>query len=124
MYLTVFYFQIDNKSGPSATLMDAKAIHATNKTFLFGSRFSSDARHVIAGVEHYLHVWDSRSGSHLSTLTLHSVYKYPLSVSTKANLIATGSLIHTAIKVYYSHILLIYVSILCITCFSRILLTC
>ena len=79
--------------------MDAKAIHATNKTFLFGSRFSSDARYVLAGVEHYLHVWHADNGSLLSTLTLHSVYKYPLAVSTQSNLIATGSLIHTAIKV-------------------------
>ena len=47
----------------------------------------------------YLHVWESETGRHLSSIMIHSVYKFPFAVSRTRNLVATGSNIHTAIKV-------------------------
>ena len=47
----------------------------------------------------YLHVWEAETGRHLSSIMIHSVYKFPFAVSRTRNLVATGSNIHTAIKV-------------------------
>ena len=47
----------------------------------------------------HLHVWEAETGRHLSSIMIHSVYKFPFAVSRTRNLVATGSNIHTAIKV-------------------------
>ena len=69
------------------------------EVFFFGSTFSADGRYTVAGHSHYLYVWASLTGQHLSTITIHSVFKFPFAVATRGNLVATGSNIHTAIKV-------------------------
>lgn len=52
-------------------------------------------------VRRYLHVWEAESGAHISSIMIHSVYKFPFAVSRTRNLVATGSNIHTAIKVRF-----------------------
>ena len=83
-----------------AKLIDVKAIGATNKTYLFGSSFSVDGCQVLSGHEHFIHLWSSDTGRLVATINLHSTYRFPLAVSQNSNLIATGSMIHTAIKVW------------------------
>lgn len=77
--------------------------------FFYGSTFSADGRYTVAGHSHYLNVWAANSGQHLSTITIHSVFKFPFSLSSKDNLVATGSNIHTAIKVNNKIVITFYI---------------
>ena len=89
-----------NVESYDAMLMDIKAISGNNETFLFNSKFSPDERHVVAGEGHFVHIWNAADGVYLSRINIHSVYKFPMAVSPRYNIIATASNIHTAIKVW------------------------
>ena len=86
-------------------LLDAKQVYQRcgknpQKLYLTGARFSKERQYVLAAEDHFLYIWSSESCQVLSVVTLHSVYTFPMAVSEHANLVATGSTIHTAIKVW------------------------
>ncbi len=81
-------------------IMDMETIKATDQTHLFDSTFSYDGKYVIAGDTNFLHIWKASHGTHVSSIMIHSVHQFPFSVCHHANLVATGSNIHTAIKVW------------------------
>ena len=89
-----------NLQSGESYIMNVEAIGANNDTFLFGSTFSHDGRFVLAGETSYLHIWITSTGNHLSSIMIHSVYKFPFAMSPISNIVATGSNIHTAIKIW------------------------
>lgn len=83
-----------------AKVVNVKAIGATNKTYLFGASFTYNGKYIVVGEDRFLHIWDALSLAFLSTIQLHSVSGFPFTVSPSLNLVAAGSTIHTAIKVW------------------------
>jgi hypothetical protein len=54
----------------------------------------------MVGDEKFLHIWEnSEAAPFISTINLHSTSGFPIAISHTRNLVATGSTIHTAIKV-------------------------
>ena len=83
-----------------AKLVDTKAINVNSNTFLFGSSFSMDGRYLLAGSHANLHIWSTENCKLVSTMLLHTNNRFPMAMCLQNNLAATGSNIHTAIKVW------------------------
>ena len=64
------------------------------------SSFNFDGCSVLAAADNFLHVWSTKTGASTFTVNLHSTPGYPIAVSSQRNLVATGSTIHTAVRVW------------------------
>ena len=66
------------------------------------SSFNYDGKLVLASSENNLHIWNSISGEHLQMIIIHSTvdFPFPWAVSKSRNIVATGSTINTAVRVW------------------------
>lgn len=67
---------------------------------IMSSTFNFDGKLALAIDENYLHVWSTETANLLNSINIHSTPNFPLAVCRNRNLVATGSTIHTAIKVW------------------------
>jgi len=83
------------------TLMNSETLAIDvhpRKVSVARATFSGDGRWVLGCVDHFLHVWNPEDGSLLHTVRLHTFAGFPVRVIR--NLVATGSTIHTALRVW------------------------
>jgi len=66
------------------------------------SAWSADGRLILATTDSALHVWRAVSGGLVRSIALHTMAEFPLAVARggRRNLVATGSTLHTAIRVW------------------------
>jgi len=66
------------------------------------SSWSADGTLILATTDTALHVWRADSGTLSRSIPLHTMAEFPLAVSRggRRNLAATGSTLHTAIRVW------------------------
>jgi len=66
------------------------------------SAWSADGRLILATTDSALHVWRAVSGALVRSIALHTMAEFPLAVARggRRNLVATGSTLHTAIRVW------------------------
>ena len=81
-------------------LMETESLGHAEDLFLYSACFSSDDCYVVAAQANYLHVWEAVTGSLVTSIELHISFRYPLAASKKRNLVATGSNLETAIKIW------------------------
>ena len=88
-----------NVSNCSSTLMVSPKNTAQ---VIASSSFNYNGKLVLANSENVLNVWSSETGSLMHTINIHSTtdYPFPVAVSRSKNLVATGSTIHTAVRVW------------------------
>lgn len=86
-----------NVTDNSSKLMNT---HSSNSQIIMSSTFTFDGRLALASAENFLHVWSTDSAAFLHSINIHSTPDFPVSVSPNRNFVATGSTIHTAIKVW------------------------
>lgn len=67
---------------------------------IMSSTFNFDGSLALASDENFLHVWSTETATLLNSINIHSTPNFPLAVCRNRNLVATGSTIHTAIKVW------------------------
>lgn len=66
------------------------------------SSFSYDGQLILASTNNYLNIWNSSDGEFVRRITIHSTvdFPYPWCVSKTRNVIATGSTIDSAVRVW------------------------
>jgi len=65
------------------------------------STWSADGRLFLATTDTALHVWRAENGALSRSIPLHTMAEFPFAVSRgRRNLAATGSTLHTAIRVW------------------------
>ena len=65
--------------------------------------FSYNGEFIVAAGDGQLHIWDSSKqslGKFITSVNIHSVGGFPITVDSQRNFVATGSTLSTAVKVW------------------------
>lgn len=83
-------------------MIDMSVIKTSDRPYVTHARFSYDGKFLVSCESHYMHVWEANieMPKFIATVNIHSIDRFPISINKDSNLIATGSTLHTAIKVW------------------------
>ena len=91
-----------NVAKQTSQKLDMTPVNQTGEkgAFLTHARLSGDGKFIVAAAGTYMHIWCAEKVAYITGVNIHSIERFPISVSLQRNLIATASTLHTAIKTW------------------------